>query len=262
MGHDTVGQLRRIAREVAPRSHVPFSDRQGAAVALLGDGRWVPGVRVESASFSLVIPPALNALTTAAALGTPDVVAIVASRPFGAEDVVYLGGVIDADWVRVSDDAFVRRDAELPRPAEEASPFLPDPVPATPEEGIALARRIAARAVVPESQFPVGCVLVTEEGRLIPGVNVEHSDWSRILCAERNALGTALSYGVLDYRAMYLTCVQDVAGSPCGACRQLLSEWAFDVPLWIDRGDAPPELATPASLLPGGFTGNGLVRRR
>ena len=137
---------------------------------------------------------------------------------------------------------------------------LDAPLPETPKAGIALAREVASRAHTPESAFPVGCVLLTHEGRLLPGVNVEHNDWSRILCAERNALGTAVSWGQTQAQAAYLACLKDPTGSPCGACRQLLAELAPDATVWMDRGEASPEATTPARLLPGAFHGQGLIR--
>ena len=124
---------------------------------------------------------------------------------------------------------------------------------------MALARRTAERAVVPESGFSVGCVLETSGG-LVPGVNVEHADWSRTLCAERGALGTAVSYGLGGFGRLFLSCVQDPKGTPCGACRQLLVELAPEAALWMDRGGAPPEAASPARLMPGSFTGDALGR--
>ena len=59
--NETVDMLRREARAAAARAYVPYSGRGAAAVMLLADGLWVPGVRVESASFSLVIPALVNA---------------------------------------------------------------------------------------------------------------------------------------------------------------------------------------------------------
>ncbi len=87
---------------------------------------------------------------------------------------------------------------------------------------------------------------------------MEHEDWTRILCAERNALGTAISYGLTGLHTMYLTCLCDPQGTPCGACRQLLTEQAPALVLWMDRGDAPPASATPEALLPGFFSGRTL----
>ncbi|MDX1547511.1 MAG: cytidine deaminase [Rhodothermales bacterium] len=250
--------LRRHAHDAAARAHTPYSGRPAAAVLLLSDGAWVPGVRVESASFSLVIPALVNALSTAVAAGRRDVVAAVLDHAATPDEAAFLATVPDGAFERAAEDAFVRRaGVSLPPASERLDPFLDAPLPASSEDGIALARAVAERALVPESSFPVGCVLAAG-GRLVPGVNVEHPDWSRVLCAERNALGTAVSYGLPEAEALYLTCLKDPAGTPCGACRQLLVELASAAVLWMDRGDNAPASAAPSALLPGAFDGRAL----
>ena len=257
---ETLNRLREAARAASAHAYVPYSGRPAAAALLLSDGQWVPGVRVESASFSLLIPALLNAFTTAVAAGRPDVVAVVLDHAFLPEEVAFMRSTPEGRFAQVAPDAFVRGDGEaMPPVGPRLSPFLDDPPPDDPEAGIALARQVAERAHIPASAFPVGCVLVTDDGHLVPGVNVEHADWARILCAERNALGTARTYGLGEAEALYLTCLKDPAGTPCGACRQLLSELAPAATLWMDRGQKPPEATTPPRLLPGAFTGKALV---
>lgn len=251
-------QLRRHATDAAPRAWVPYTEEPRAAVLLLADGTWVPGVRVESASFSLTLGALLNAYTTAIALGRTEVVAAVTTTPLTAAEQTYLAGLPLPSLSRPMSDAalFGITAAALPAVADRLDPFLDAGLP-DPAAGIRHARAVAARAYVPASQFPVGCLLVSDDGRTVPGVNVEHDDWGCILCAERNALGTALTYGVTP-AALYLSCPKDSTGSPCGACRQLLVEHAASAALWMDRFDAPPEQTTPAALLPRSFDGRSL----
>ena len=251
--------LRRLARSVAERSYVPYSLRPTGVALLLSDGLWVPGVRVESASFSLTIPALLNAFTTAVAAGRPDVEAVVQSRPFEEGERAFIAHPPAGAFDLVAEDAFVIEDVvKLSEDYGLLAPFLDAGPPETPEAGVRMAHEVAARAFIPASNFPVGCVLELTDGRLVPGVNVEHPDWLRILCAERNALGTAVSYGLSGFRNMYLSCPKDPLGSPCGACRQLLVEQASELSVWMDRGDAPPDSAAPDDLLPGSFTGRAL----
>ncbi len=251
--------LRMLARSVAERSYTPYSHRPTGVVLLLSDGQWAPGVRVESASFSLTIPALVNAFTTAVAAGRPDVEAVVQSRPFSAGERAFMAHPPVGAFDLVAEDAFVIREvAKLSEDYGPLAPFLDAAPPESPEVGVRLAHEVAGRAFIPASHFPVGCVLELGDGRLIPGVNVEHPDWSRILCAERNALGTAVSYGLPDLRNMYLSCPKDPQGSPCGACRQLLVEQAPELSVWMDRGEALPEVAAPNGLLPGSFTGRAL----
>lgn len=255
--------LRERAQQLTDRAHVPFSEVPTAAVLLLDDGTWIPGVRVESAAYSLTLPALLNAYTTAVAAGRAEaVVAFVLSRPFRREEAVYVEELPHGAYTAYADDAWVRGpsagDGALPAVDALLDPFLDDSVTDAPG-GIDVARRVATRAYVPASDFPVGAVLETGDGRLVPGVNVEHPDWARILCAERNALGTHQSYALGPPRHLFLTCEGDPEGTPCGACRQLLAELAPETILWMDRRSNAPERSTVPTLLPGSFRGQALL---
>ncbi|MEZ4703432.1 MAG: cytidine deaminase [Rhodothermales bacterium] len=257
---DASARLRALARAWVHRAYSPFSHRPDAAILLLGDGAWVPGVRVESASYSLEIPSVQNAISTAVALGRRDIVALAMSRPITPEDAAYLGTLPEIALAQV-DEALFAATGPLPQVAPEPlSPYLDADTPATSEEGLGIARRLAARAYVPESDFPVACVIETGTGLLVPGVNVEHPTWSRILCAERNALGTLVTYGIQDPETMYLTCTREPGCTPCGACRQLLAELTPEATLWMDSSIPGGRAAHPYELLPEFFTGATLFR--
>ena len=262
MASSPLHALREQVRTLTARSHVPFSKRPEAAAALLRDGTWVPGVRVESASFSLTIPATLNLITTLIAYERlNDLVALTVNQTLSDADRQFLGGLAaPPTGVSAEDTALWTEDPDsLPMPADPLDPDWSAPI-GTPEQGVQRARSISDRAYIPESHFPVGAVLVTTDDVHIPGVNVEHEDWMRTLCAERNALGTAYSYGMHDFAAMYLSCPLDDAGTPCGACRQLLVELAPDIQLWMDRDSNAPERQSPRDLLPGSFEGKALLR--
>jgi homotetrameric cytidine deaminase len=255
--------LRDRAQALAERAHVPFSETPTAAVLLLADGTWVPGVRVESASYSLTLPALINAYTTAVAAGRgADVAAFVLSRPFRREEALYVEELAHGPYEAQAADVWWRgpsgADGTLPAPTAPLDPFIDAPFD-TEAEAVEHARRLSERAHVPSSDFPVGSLLALDDDRLLPGVNVEHPDWARILCAERNALGTAQSYDVGPGRRLFVSCPKDPEGTPCGACRQLLAELAPDAELWMDRHDRAPEHAALSTLLPGSFRGRALI---
>lgn len=250
--------LRERARSVLDRAYVPYSRTPEAAALLLADGAWVPGVRVETASYPLLIPALLAAYYAARCAGRADVVAAVQTRPFPADAPAVLSAALVRPFHLAAPDALVAGDAALPEPGEVLDLFLDAPPPVGAAEGVALAEAVARRAHVPESGFPVGCVAEAEDGRLVPGCNVEHADWTRGLCAERVTLAAARGYGAGALRRLYLTCPRDPRATPCGACRQVLAELAPGVPVVMGRGAAPPEVATPERLLPGAFTGDAL----
>lgn len=252
-------------QSLTQRAHVPFSKAPVAAILLLEDSTWIPGVRIESASYSLTLPAVLNAFTTAVALDrAPDVVAAVLSRPFRPEENLYISELPYHRFDESSPDAWVRHDrsaSDLPAPTEPLSPFC-NTKGVTEAEALETVRSLFERAHVPDSHFPVGALIELDDGRLIPGVNVEHPDWARTLCAERNALGTVLSYDAGTVRRLYLSCATDPDGTPCGACRQLLAELAPESVLWMDRHDRAPEEADVSTLLPGSFRGRALLDSR
>jgi len=108
------------------------------------------------------------------------------------------------------------------------------------------ARAASARAYAPYSRYLVGAVVLTADGRLFEGVNVENAAYPLGMCAERTALARAATDGVRpgDVEAVAIT------ASPCGGCRQWLHE--FRVGRVVYPSGDPPELVarTPGDLLP------------
>lgn len=91
---------------------------------------------------------------------------------------------------------------------------------------IAHARTARRKAYVPYSHYAVGAAVLAESGRLYTGCNVENAAYPTGLCAERVAIFKAVSEGERKFVA--LAVVTSNGGSPCGSCRQVLSEFAGD----------------------------------
>lgn len=253
---DTYSILADLAAHSAGRSYVPYSDKEEGTVILLEDGSVVHGCRVENASFQLTISALLNAWTTLHAIGRMDVVAVVQSQPFTAGEKAWLMEMPEFDWhFPAATVASVSKD--VPEPKETLFPVIEGWGP-FPVAGVEAARLVAEFAHTPQSNFPVGTVVRTTDGMHVPGVNVEHPDWSQILCAERNALSTLLAYGYGAAKEIYVSCINDPGGSPCGACRQVIAELAPEATIWIDMGVKAPSATTVTDLLPGAFTGSSL----
>jgi cytidine deaminase len=113
---------------------------------------------------------------------------------------------------------------------------------------------IAARkwAYAPYSHYAVGAALLTSSGKVYDGVNVENAVYPTGICAERVAVFKAVSEGELEFQAIAV--VTTNGGTPCGACRQVLSEFGLDTLVLIanDRGELIQQV-TVADLLPGAF---------
>jgi len=92
---------------------------------------------------------------------------------------------------------------------------------------VAAARRAARRAYAPYSNFRVGSALRLKDGAIVTGVNVENGSYGMTICAERSALVRAIAeYGPgIRITAIAVANLNDAASPPCGACRQMLSEF-------------------------------------
>jgi cytidine deaminase len=95
------------------------------------------------------------------------------------------------------------------------------------------AAKARLQAVAPYSKFLVGAALLTRTGDIITGANVESASYGLTCCAERVALFNALTNGKKDFLAVAV--VARVLGGPmpCGACRQLLAEYAREAEVWV-----------------------------
>lgn len=94
----------------------------------------------------------------------------------------------------------------------------------TPEELIELARQVRELAYAPYSKYKVGAVVECGDGRIFTGCNVENSSYGLTMCAERVALGKAVSEGARDFIRMAVIADAHAPVPPCGACRQVISE--------------------------------------
>ncbi len=91
---------------------------------------------------------------------------------------------------------------------------------------LARAREAAAAAYVPYSHFPVGAALLTASGELFTGANVENASYGLTVCAERTAAFAAALAGHREIVAIAIAAPKAPRASPCGACRQVLNEFA------------------------------------
>jgi len=89
------------------------------------------------------------------------------------------------------------------------------------------------RAVAPYSRFKVGAALLTKTGEIITGANVESASYGLTCCAERVALFWALTSGKKDFVAVAVVARAPGGPMPCGACRQLLAEYAPKAAVWV-----------------------------
>lgn len=129
----------------------------------------------------------------------------------------------------------------------------------TGQELMKLALEAREQAYVPYSKFKVGASLLSGDGRIFTGCNIENAAYGPTNCAERTAIFKAVSEGVRLFSA--LAVVADTSGpvSPCGVCRQVMAEFfAPDTPVYLGNLQGDLEVTTLEDLLPGAFTAKDL----
>jgi cytidine deaminase len=110
-------------------------------------------------------------------------------------------------------------------------------------------------AVAPWSGFKVGAALMTRSGEVVTGANVESASYGLTCCAERVALFRALTSGFRGFTAIAVVARTEGGPMPCGACRQLLREYAPNAVVWVADSRAPKSVKefTVRQLLPSAF---------
>ena len=117
-----------------------------------------------------------------------------------------------------------------------------------------LLKQTKQQALAKYSRFHVGAVLETGSGERITGFNIESSSYGLTICAERVALFKALSDGHRDFKRIYIMADGDTPCPPCGACRQVLMDYAPEIEV-VMLGEAGAEsVAKLQELLPHAFS--------
>ena len=116
-----------------------------------------------------------------------------------------------------------------------------------------LAFTMLERSYVPYSRFPVGAALLCPDGTVFTGCNVENAAYGSTICAERTALVKAVSEGRRQFTALAVVGRSEDYCWPCGACRQMLYEFAPDLTVLVGRGDGQYVKLPLKELLPHGF---------
>lgn len=115
-------------------------------------------------------------------------------------------------------------------------------------------------AYVPYSGFRVGAALLTENGKVFTGCNVENASYGAAICAERTAVVKAVSNGETSIKAIAITSDSEDYTFPCGICRQVLAEFGNDETLVIcSNKDGKYREYTLKDILPHAFTKKDLL---
>ena len=122
-------------------------------------------------------------------------------------------------------------------------------------ELIDLAVEVSQQAYVPYSHFPIGAVLLTKDGEIYTGVNIENASFGLTNCGERTAIFKAVSEGAREFQELIIYGQTEKPISPCGACRQVMVEFFEpDLPVTLVSKDKSTVVMTVKELLPYSFT--------
>lgn len=105
------------------------------------------------------------------------------------------------------------------------------------------AARIAHKAHVPYSHFRVGAVVVLPDGSTYEGCNVENAAYGASVCAEVNAITTAVANGATEIDSVAVVCLDGAPCTPCGNCRQVMREFGVRRVIMRDADGSPIELS-------------------
>lgn len=123
---------------------------------------------------------------------------------------------------------------------------------------IEAARRAQQQAYAPYSRYRVGAAVEGEDGSVFAGCNVENASYGLVMCAERVAIGAAVAAGVRQFRRVVVVSDSEPPAPPCGACRQVIFEFAPDAEV-LAVGPRSSHRWTMRDLLPAAFSGSQLT---
>ena len=124
-----------------------------------------------------------------------------------------------------------------------------------------LAASMRQRSYIPYSHYAVGAALLTKDGQIFTGCNIENAAFPVAVCAERTAIFKAVSEGCREFETIAIA-TEDGKGYPCGSCRQVMAEFSLDMEIILaDRDGNITVESTLNELLPGAFTPERLLDR-
>ncbi len=115
------------------------------------------------------------------------------------------------------------------------------------------AKKVIKNAYVSYSEFPLAAALLTKDGNIFTGVNIENAAYGSTMCAERTAIFKAVSEGYTEFEALLLLSNTKKPITPCGACRQVISEFSKDIDIIMTTNNNGELIKKNKELLPSSF---------
>lgn len=112
------------------------------------------------------------------------------------------------------------------------------------------AREACKHSYSPYSKFPVGAAVLTSDGKVFTGCNVENASYGNTICAERTAIVKAVSEGFREFSMIAVVCENAKDAWPCGACRQFISEFGGNISVVAEGKNGQIQQCQISELLP------------
>lgn len=218
-------------------NYVPYSEKQALCVVESDQRHFFPGVRIENTVFPLTISEVQAAVFSCLSEGEYPL-RLYAEHP---EDNNL------CFWEKEYNLSICSLK-ELPDEGTIRPVVLPDSDLMEAE----LLETLLERSITLNSDFPVSALLKTDRG-IVTGVNIECSEWSLGLCAERVALSKAISCGIRQFRSLYVHTRYGEFSSPCGACLQVIIEHMPSHPVHLFHANHTRSMYFSSDLLPYSF---------
>lgn len=122
------------------------------------------------------------------------------------------------------------------------------------QELVSIAMKAKENAYVPYSKFRVGAALLTMDGKVYTGCNVENASYGATNCAERTAVFKAVSEGYKEFEAIAINTDTNHPAFPCGICRQVMAEFSKDLKIYVSDRNGNYQEYSIEQLMPGAFT--------
>jgi len=226
------------------RAYVPYSEKPSACIVESKTGRYFSGVRIENISYPITIPAVQAACTIC--LSEKEIPARIYVENKDLDQIDFWVNEFDMEIIQTKKPPEADPGALLHRSDNtfDALPRL---------------KTLLDQAVVTNSDFPVSALLFTKVGHF-EGVNIEVSDWTKGICAERVVLSKAVAAGVTDFTRLEIHTKKGEISSPCGACRQVIAEFLPYHDIMLHHADGTLSEHLSIDLLPFSFKSTSLKK--
>ncbi|MAO66193.1 MAG: hypothetical protein CL666_14455 [Balneola sp.] len=228
------------------RSYVPYSGNPKACLVEGTSGKIYAGVRIENISYPLTIPAVQAACSIC--LSEKDTPAKIYVQNRELEQLAFWTVEFHMEVIETDTPPYVdRQDLQM-----------------SPSSSFSILKELKSlldQAVTINSNFPVSALLFTKQG-YFEGVNVEVSDWTKGICAERVAISKAFAHGDTDFTKMEVHTRKGEFSSPCGACRQVIVELLPYHDVVLHHADGTLSEHITVDLLPFSFKSSALNNKK